>query len=85
MFASVKFGKKNGELAKKLFEIRSVTLLAKKYYSQQENFDEFFKFYSDKVCHDDRYKPLNGKDYDRFISVRAARREPAVTRQISKR
>ncbi|CAB3226197.1 unnamed protein product, partial [Arctia plantaginis] len=83
MFATVKLGKKNGELAKKLFEIRSVTLLAKKNYSQQENVDEFFKFYSDKVYHDDRYKPLNGKDYDRFISLRSARREPAVTRQIT--
>lgn len=83
MFATVKLGKVNGELAKKLFDIRTVPVIIKKNYSQQESVAKFFKFYSDDVYYDDRYKPLSGKDYDRFISTRAARREPAVTRQIT--
>ncbi|XP_075985878.1 kynurenine/alpha-aminoadipate aminotransferase, mitochondrial [Anticarsia gemmatalis] len=83
MLATTKLGKANVELAKKLFEIRTVSLLIKKNYSQQENLEKFFKFYSDDKFYDDRYKPLTGNDYDRFISARSSRREPALTRQIT--
>uniref|UniRef100_A0A2A4K0Z8 Aminotransferase class I/classII large domain-containing protein n=1 Tax=Heliothis virescens TaxID=7102 RepID=A0A2A4K0Z8_HELVI len=84
MFVTSKLGKVNGELAKRLYEARSVTLLLKKQFSQKDvNVDEFFKFYSENGHHDDRYKPLNERDYGRFLSTRASRREPALTRQIT--
>ena len=84
MLVTTKFGKLNSELTKKLFEARAVTLILKKQFSQREvNVEEFFKFYSENSYHDDRYKPLAERDYDRFLSTRASRREPALTRQIS--
>ncbi|XP_063547153.1 kynurenine/alpha-aminoadipate aminotransferase, mitochondrial [Cydia strobilella] len=49
-------------------------------YSQET--DDFFKFYSDEVPNTE-HRPLTEADYDRFISHRAARREPALTRLIT--
>jgi hypothetical protein len=49
-------------------------------YSQEV--DDLFKFYDDGAS--TKHRPLTEADYDRFISQRAARREPALTRQISK-
>ncbi|XP_063374567.1 kynurenine/alpha-aminoadipate aminotransferase, mitochondrial [Cydia amplana] len=46
------------------------------------NTDDFFKFYSDEGPNTE-HRPLTKADYDRFISRRAARREPALTRQIT--
>lgn len=84
MFVTKKFGKTNSEFARRLFEVRAVSLILKKKFSQKElDVKEFFKFYSEHSYYDDRYKPLTEQDYDRFISTRASRREPAVTRQIS--
>ncbi|XP_049706282.2 kynurenine/alpha-aminoadipate aminotransferase, mitochondrial [Helicoverpa armigera] len=84
MFVTSKFGKVNGELAKKIFEARSVTLLSKKQFSQKDvNVDEFFKFYNESGQCEDRYKPLKDRDYDRFLSTRASRREPSLTRQMT--
>ncbi|KAJ8708609.1 hypothetical protein PYW08_009991 [Mythimna loreyi] len=83
MFVTTKFGKLN-EFKKGLFEARAVALVLKKQFSQKDvNLDEFFKFYSDSGYHEDRYKPLSGRDYDRFLSTRAARRQPSLTREIT--
>lgn len=75
----------NKELLKKL-NFKPVYVLLKNYSqnSQLQSLEEFFKFYSDSVKHEDRFKPLCDNDYGRFISSRAAKREPALTRQISK-
>ncbi|KAJ8708266.1 hypothetical protein PYW07_010391 [Mythimna separata] len=83
MFVTTKFGKLN-DLRKGLFEARAVALVLKKQFSQKDvNVDEFFKFYSESDYHEDRYKPLSGRDYDRFLSTRALRREPSLTREIT--
>lgn len=65
--------------------ISDVKLLLLKYSQKSgpQSLQDFFKFYSDDKL-EDRYKPLTDKDYNRFISVRASKREPALTRQISK-
>lgn len=84
MFVTTKLRRVNRELAKRLFEARAVTLVLKKDFSQRDvDVNEFFKFYNESSCQEDRYKPLTEQDYDRFLSTRAARREPALTRQIS--
>ncbi|CAH0697428.1 unnamed protein product [Spodoptera exigua] len=84
MFVTKKLAKVNRELTKRLFEARSVTLILKKDFSQRDvDVNEFFKFYNENSCQEDRYKPLTEQDYDRFLSTRAARREPALTRQIT--
>lgn len=69
--------------APKLFDIRPINTVFNKFFSQNEVSD-FFKFYSDKVNNlSDKYRPLTAEDYNRFISKRSAKREPALTRQIS--
>lgn len=67
-------------------KIKPLCLLFRNYSetSQVQSLEEFFKFYSDSGKYEERYKPLTEKDYVRFISTRAAKREPALTRQISK-
>ncbi|XP_022837571.1 kynurenine/alpha-aminoadipate aminotransferase, mitochondrial [Spodoptera litura] len=84
MFVTTKLRKVNRELAKRLFEARAVTLILKKDFSQRDvDVNEFFKFYNENSYQEDRYKPLTEQDYDRYLSTRAARREPALTRQIT--
>lgn len=74
----------NKTIVKKL-NFKSVSLQLRNFSksSQIQSIDEFFKFYSDSGVYEERYKPLGEKDYGRFISSRAAKREPALTRQIS--
>lgn len=66
---------------KKILDPRSASLVFQQGYSQEV--EDIFKFYSDEQPTCD-HRPLTEDDYERFISRRAARREPALTRQISK-
>lgn len=80
MFVTSKVFRPNKKLVK---NIQPLYFLLRK-YSQNESMENFFKFYSDSGRLEERFRPLTEKDYDRFISVRAARREPSLTRLISK-
>ncbi|XP_073960802.1 kynurenine/alpha-aminoadipate aminotransferase, mitochondrial-like [Choristoneura fumiferana] len=68
------------KLFKKVLDPRSASLVFQQGYSQEV--DDIFKFYSDEQPPCD-HRPLTEDDYGRFISQRAARREPALTRQIT--
>ncbi|XP_049881299.1 kynurenine/alpha-aminoadipate aminotransferase, mitochondrial isoform X2 [Pectinophora gossypiella] len=84
----VKFALRNAntKLIKRFLEIRPVFVISKKYLSQNQYNDceGLFKCYSDDGGNfGDKYKPLSGDDYDRFISDRAKKREPALTRLVT--
>lgn len=72
----------NTKLFKKILDVRSSYELSKVRYS--DDTPEILKFYSDTPWELDKYPKLSEDDYTRFISKRAMKREPAVTRQISK-
>ncbi|CAH2256496.1 jg27070 [Pararge aegeria aegeria] len=72
----------NAKLFKKLIDARPLYAVLKCSYST--NFDKIFKFYSDEECKvNQKYRVLDEKDYARFFSKRALRREAAFTRQIT--
>ncbi|KAJ0171939.1 hypothetical protein K1T71_012702 [Dendrolimus kikuchii] len=81
MLITVKFSKSNVDLLKKLIEIRPL-LSVRKYSQSNESNENIFKFYSDGN-ESSKHEPLAEEDYQRFISQRAARREPAITRLIT--
>lgn len=83
MFIMVNLTKSNADFLKRLFDVRPLYSSVKANYSQKQSTEEFFKFYSGGNDFGN-YKPLSEQDYNRFISVRSSRREPAITRQISK-
>lgn len=80
MLVTIKCPRSNIEFLKKIQELRPV--IARKYSQLNESNDDIFKFYSDRV-ENSKYAPLAEEDYQRFISKRAAKREPAITRQIT--
>lgn len=77
----MKLTKNNLDLMKKVFEIKPCVVLRAKY--SQASTKEFFKFYDENINVGD-HKVLDVEDYGRFISTRSSRREPAITRVISK-
>ncbi|XP_072946545.1 kynurenine/alpha-aminoadipate aminotransferase, mitochondrial [Epargyreus clarus] len=80
---AIKINKVNSELFKRIFEVRPLYAVFKSSYSQSVP-ENIFKFYSDeKIEFGDKYRTLDEKDYTRFFSQRAMRREPALTRQIT--
>ncbi|XP_023946555.2 kynurenine/alpha-aminoadipate aminotransferase, mitochondrial [Bicyclus anynana] len=74
--------KMNPKLFKKLSGARALCALLKCRYSTSA--DDIFKFYPDEETKvNQKYRVLDEKDYSRFFSKRALRREPAFTRQIT--
>lgn len=69
----------NIELLKNSFKSRPQYLV--KHYSQDVK--DIFKFYSEEPVVNDKYRVLDEQDYQRFLSQRARRREPALTRTMS--
>ncbi|XP_026500078.1 kynurenine/alpha-aminoadipate aminotransferase, mitochondrial [Vanessa tameamea] len=86
MIVTGKLSKMNVEVFKKILDPRPLySVLKSRQYSQ--NADDIFKFYDDQPSHmlelKEKYRTLDEKDYNRFISKRAMKREPALTRQIT--
>ncbi|XP_034825986.1 kynurenine/alpha-aminoadipate aminotransferase, mitochondrial isoform X1 [Maniola hyperantus] len=72
----------NAKMFKKLVDAKPLCAVTRCRYSS--NVEDIFKFYSDTKCDlDQKYRVLDDKDYARFFSKRALRREPAFTRQIT--
>lgn len=81
MFCPLKF-KPSPKLLKRLLEARTSVVISKSNIS--DNTPEALKFYSESTWDlGGKYPSLNEEDYARFISKRAMRREPALTRQMS--
>lgn len=84
MAVTVNAAKAKRDIFKKVFDMRPVYSIVKRKYSQNDELVKFFKFYSDNEKNDDKFKPLSENDYLRFVSVRSSKREPILTRQLSK-
>ncbi|RVE45022.1 hypothetical protein evm_010340 [Chilo suppressalis] len=72
----------NKTTVRNLYDARSVLVLINRKYSQKQ--DDFFKFYSDNGAFYGNHEPLTEQDYNRFFSKRSLRREPALTREMTK-
>ncbi|XP_032522047.2 kynurenine/alpha-aminoadipate aminotransferase, mitochondrial-like [Danaus plexippus] len=81
MSVSVQFTKMNRNLLRNISNYRPVYVL-KKSYSQ--NVEDIFKFYSEeRNDFRQKYRVLDEKDYKRFLSKRALKRQPGLTRQMT--
>ncbi|CAK1589881.1 unnamed protein product [Parnassius mnemosyne] len=83
MFSPLKF--QPSKLLKKLTDSRAVyNLRYSSKLSYSDDTPEVLKFYSDTPWDlGDKYPALTEQDYNRFISKKALKREPALTRQIT--
>ncbi|CAH2058464.1 unnamed protein product, partial [Iphiclides podalirius] len=81
MFCPLKF-KPSAKLLRGLVEARNSFVISK--FSISDNTPEVLKFYSENPWDlGGKYPTLTENDYTRFISKRALKREPALTRQIT--
>lgn len=83
MSVSTQASKMNIKLVKSFLDVRPIYTVTKIKYSH--NVKDIFKFYKEDECSvNNKYRILDEKDYNRFLSKRALKRQPALTRQISK-
>lgn len=85
----------NNKIIKKLVEIRPIYSVARKQFSltndnaqnglKSQESGDIFKFYNEaSPDFSAKYRPLEDKDYQKYYSSRALKREPGLTRVISK-
>lgn len=85
----------NNKIIKKLLDVRPIYTIAMSQFSlsneksengkTHQNLDDVFKFYNEESPDfSAKYRPLGDTDYQKYFSSRAMKREPALTRVISK-
>ncbi|VVC94946.1 unnamed protein product [Leptidea sinapis] len=65
--------------------LKEVSLLSTLRRGLSNNVEDIFNFHGDRetLGFKDRYRVLDEKDYERFISSRSSKREPAMTRSLT--